>query len=111
MDTAALDKQLKRIKSDLAAPMLKEIQEPVSQMLGKGDAIVSERLQQLRDQALQQFDTYWENEARRLKSMQHQGDIGTQLAAVQQKLEQGRRVLQEHTAVRLDALRIMIAVA
>lgn len=111
VDTAALDKQLKRVKNDLAAPMLKEIQDPVNQMLAQGDALMSKRLQQLRDDALQQFDAYWENEARRLKAMEHQGDIGPQLTTVQQRLEQGRKVLREHTSVRLDALRIMIAVA
>lgn len=110
VDTAALDKQLKRIKNDLAAPMLKEIQEPVNQMLAKGEGIMAERLQQLREAALQQFDAYWENEARRLQAMQHQGDITTQLEAVKHKLEQGRRVLRDNTTVRLDALRIMIAV-
>ncbi len=114
VDTATLDKQLKRIKNDLAAPMLKEIQEPVSEMLGKCDALMSARVQQVRDEALKQFDAYWENEARRLQALAQsdaqQADIAPQLAAVAQKREQGHKVLHSQCVSRLDALRIMISV-
>ncbi|HEX4940471.1 MAG TPA: RNA polymerase-associated protein RapA, partial [Candidatus Kapabacteria bacterium] len=114
VDTATLDKQLKRIKNDLAAPMLKEIQEPVNEMLAKCEALMDTRVQQVREQALAAFDAYWENEARRLQAlaqnMAQPADIAPQLAAVAQKREQGRKVLNSQCTSRLDALRIMISV-
>lgn len=114
VDTANLDKQLKRIKNDLAAPMLKEIQEPVNEMLAKCEALMDARMQQVREQALAEFDAYWENEARRLQAlaqgMAQPADIAPQLAAVAQKREQGRKVLNSQCTSRLDALRIMISV-
>ena len=111
VDTAALEKQLKRVKGDLAAPMMKEIQEPVSVMLSQGDKLMSARLQDLRKEALSRFDAYWQNEARRLEAMAGQNDVSEQMATIQHRRDQGRRVLQSQTEARLDALRIMITVA
>jgi hypothetical protein len=83
----------------------------VNRILEKGGELMTGRLDDIRQLALEQFDAYWKNEARRLQSLAHQGDISQKLAAVEQRREQGRKILNSQCTSRLDALRIMISVA
>lgn len=109
--TDALDKQLKRVKGDLITPMLKEIQEPVLDMLGKGNELMEARKQELIAQADEQFSQYWNQEKQRLQALSKAGGSDGALKAVDHKLSQGRTLLQNNTQYRLDGLRIMITIS
>ncbi|MCG8538005.1 MAG: RNA polymerase-associated protein RapA [Pseudomonadales bacterium] len=111
----ALDKQLKRVKGDLITPMLKEIQDPVLDMLSKGNELMEARKQQLIEAAQAQFSQYWTAEQQRLESLSQNNNRSennaAQLDAINAKLEKGQALLQGSTQFRLDGLRIMVTIS
>ena len=111
----ALDKQLKRVKGDLITPMLKEIQDPVLDMLSKGNELMEARKQQLIEAAQTQFSQYWTAEQQRLESLSQNNNRSennaAQLDAINAKLEKGQALLQGSTQFRLDGLRIMVTIS
>ena len=109
--TDALDKQLKRVKGDLITPMLKEIQEPVLEMLNKGNALMESRKQELVEQAQQQFRYYWESEKQRLQALASESDQDQALQNLDQRLQKGLELLAKNSQYRLDGLRIMVTIS
>jgi len=109
--TDALDKQLKRVKGELITPMLKEIQEPVLDMLNKGGLVMEQRKADLVASAQQQFQAYWENEKQRLLALGNPAEHNAQLQSIDQRLQQGLNLLQKNSQYRLDGLRIMVAIS
>ena len=111
VETDALDKQLKRVKPDLISPMLKEIQEPILDMLSKGNDLMEVRKQALVEQATESYIQFWSKEKQRLQALAKEQDITLQLQRVERMLEQGPATLQKNGQYRLDGLRIMITVS
>jgi ATP-dependent helicase HepA len=107
--TDALDKQLKRVKGDLITPMLKEIQDPVLEMLHKGNELMEARKQALVEQAQQAFAQYWQNEKQRLQALDKQSNEKA-LQEMDKRLAKGNELLAKNSQFRLDGLRIMITI-
>ena len=109
--TDALDKQLKRVKGDLITPMLKEIQDPVLAMLGKGNELMEARKQDMVKTAQAAFQTYWENEKQRLQALSNPADNAKALQDIDQRLQKGQELLAKNSQYRLDGIRIMITIS
>jgi len=109
--TDALDKQLKRVKGDLITPMLKEIQDPVLAMLGKGNELMEARKQDMVEKAQAAFQSYWESEKQRLQALGNPADNAKALQDVDKRLQKGQELLAKNSQYRLDGIRIMITIS
>ncbi|MCP5018820.1 MAG: RNA polymerase-associated protein RapA [Ketobacter sp.] len=109
--TDALDKQLKRVKGDLITPMLKEIQDPVLAMLGKGNELMEARKQDMVEKAQAAFQSYWESEKQRLQALGNPADNAKTLQDVDKRLQKGQELLAKNSQYRLDGIRIMITIS
>ncbi|MAR89992.1 MAG: RNA polymerase-associated protein RapA [Pseudomonadales bacterium] len=108
--TEALDKQLKRVKGELITPLLKEVQEPVLELLQQAEQQAQARTQALAEQALERHRHHWEREQQRLQALL--GDsAGTEaLAQLEQRRQQGEKLLRNNCRQHLDGLRIMVTI-
>ncbi len=91
--------------------MLKEIQDPVLAMLGKGNELMEARKQDMVEKAQAAFQSYWESEKQRLQALGNPADNAKTLQDVDKRLQKGQELLAKNSQYRLDGIRIMITIS
>ena len=110
VSNANLDKQLKRIKGELISPMLRQIQEPVLQMVDAAKGLAEKQRDALVSASKEQFQAYWTHEKQRIESLANDSEVSQSLTDIDRMQSQGLEALNNQTRCRLDGLRIMVTV-
>lgn len=107
-----LDKQLKNVKGELVAAIIKNYRSEIEASVGKGSGIAHEAFAQQQQQAIASYQTQMTQEIERLQALQKTNPNidPEEITLLQQNRDEGLRLMQENARVSLDAIRVMVSV-
>lgn len=107
-----LDKQLKNVKGELVAAIIKNYRTDIENSVKAGSKIAQEEFAKVQQSASEKYGQHLQTEIERLTSLKEQNpniDIA-EIEALQQNREEGLRLIDSNARVSLDAIRVMVSV-
>ena len=107
-----LDKQLKNVKGELVAAIIKNYRSEIEASVKNGSGIAHEAFAQQQQQAMQAYQEQMTSEIERLQALQKTNpnidpeEIDTLIS----NRDEGLRLMQDNARVSLDAIRVMVSV-
>ncbi|MCG8671994.1 MAG: RNA polymerase-associated protein RapA [Pseudomonadales bacterium] len=107
-----LDKQLKNVKGELVAAIIKNYRPHIEASVKKGMQTAQEQFSANQKQAMEQFQQQLTQEIERLAALKEQNPNidEAEIELLESNREEGLTILQNNARVSLDAIRVMVSV-
>ena len=107
-----LDKQMKNVKGELVAAVLKEFRSELGNLIETGKKIANGIFKDIQSTSLQAFRSHMNGEIERLTALQATNPAikPEEIAALQFNLDEGTRYMNNNAQIMLDGLRVMVTV-
>lgn len=107
-----LDKQLKNIKGELVAAIIKNYRSNIESSVHNGSQIAHQEFAKIQQEAINRYQLQLDQEIERLQALQQQNPNieDAEINALIDNRDTGQKLLKENARVSLDAIRVMVSV-